>query len=261
MDATYLIKGNTFFNSTGATGTRTNGQVFTDTDETPTVFMTDVFYTNNSAAGDITDFDDGWQSKIITVIGADTGLTTIVHNAAKINLDGAADCVLEDNDAIQLEYDGTDWNEVSRSNKFGSVRTVTIELTTANIVDLADTPITLVAAQGADTLIEFISAYLILDYSGGALAEPSAPDDLVIEYDDGDDVSQEVDATGFIDQTNDEIRFVNSLLPAADPVTADLNDNKNDALRLFNTGSDYTIGASTSTMTVKISYRVHGLGL
>jgi len=133
--------------------------------------------------------------------------------------------------------------------------TATVELTAANILDLADTPITLVAAQGADTVIEFVSAVLIHD-AGTAYAEPSAPDDLVIQYaTSGTDVSAEIDSTGFLDQVTDEVRLI---LPAW-TATTDLVPDKNHALQLFNTGADLTTG--DGTMTVKITYRVHTLGL
>ena len=137
-----------------------------------------------------------------------------------------------------------------------SVGTLTakVELTSTNIKALVGTPITLVAAQGADTVIEFVSAVMIHD-AGTAYVEPSAPDDMVIEYDTGTDVSGSIDATGFLTVTSDEIRSV----PTTLALTVDLVPEKNAALRLLNTGGDYTTG--TGTMTLQITYRVHTLGL
>ncbi len=76
---------------------------------------------------------------------------------------------------------------------------------------------------------------------------------MVIEYEDGDNVSQEIDATGFLTVTDDEIRRVDNLA-TADPSTVDFADNKNDAIRLINTGSNYTTG--TGTMTVIKTYHI-----
>ena len=89
--------------------------IFEDADTTPSVENGWIFKTNNSAAKNITDFDDGVAGQIITIIGADSGKTTIKHNANYINLEGGTDFTPADNDVIQLIYDGTDWNEVCRS--------------------------------------------------------------------------------------------------------------------------------------------------
>ena len=244
-----------------SSGTSQTSTVVIDSDATPSVADADtnVFLATNDNL-DITDFDDGVNGQIIYLIATGTTTTTVKHDATKINLAGGADWVGDPTyrDTLSLEYNGTDWNELSRSGFEGGTHTITVELSSAKVLDLADTPITLVAAQGTGTLVEFVSAILIHD-AGTAYAEPSAPDDLVIEYENGDDVSQEIDSTGFLDQTVDEVRMVNSLVPSADPTTTDLEGNKNDALRLFNTGTDLTTG--TGTMTVKITYRVHVLGL
>jgi hypothetical protein len=139
--------------------------------------------------------------------------------------------------------------------------TTTVEISSAEILALNATPKTLAAAPGADRLIEFISAVLIMDSTATAYDGVAAGEDLVIEYEDGDDVSKEIETTGFIDQTNDEVRFVDSVLPSADPVPAgdDLNDNINDSIRLFLKSDEIATG--TGTMSVKITYRIHTLGL
>lgn len=139
----------------------------------------------------------------------------------------------------------------------GLTYTATIELSSANILDLADTPITLVAAPGTDKVLEFVSAVLIHD-AGTAYVEPSAPDDLVIEYSGGQDVTAAIDSTGFLTVTDDEARLVPFDVSVC-PITTDLVAIKNTAFQLFNTGSDLTTG--TGTMTIKVTYRVHTLGL
>jgi hypothetical protein len=153
-----------------------------------------------------------------------------------------------------LRADSTSPGTIANMVDHQSTHTATVELSSANLLALT-TPITLVAAQGADTLIEFVSALLIHD-AGTAYAEPSAPDDMVIQYNTtGSDVSASIDATGFLTTTTDEIRLVPSNLA----LTFDLLTEKNKALEIINTGSNYTTG--TGTMTVKVTYRVHTLGL
>ncbi len=129
----------------------------------------------------------------------------------------------------------------------------TVQLTAENMKALRASPFTLIAAQGADTLIEFISATIIYDFTA---VFTESTDNLVIEYASGTDVSATIETTGFLDQTNDEIRIVPSTLSLG----TDLVTEKNDAIRLFNTG-DGELGGTGSPVTVKVTYRVHTLGL
>lgn len=146
----------------------------------------------------------------------------------------------------------------------GNLKTATVSLTNVNIKALAATPIELVAAQGAGTLIEFVSAVLTLNYGSSNLIEPSAPDDLAIEYDDG--TGQQIitwDTTGFITTVADVVEIVNaaSVGGGAAAVTAAANVNKN--IVLINTGGNYAGNAEADTiMQVIVTYRVHSsLGL
>lgn len=92
---------------------------FTDADTTPDVNGGDRYSTNNSSAGNITDFDKGWSGQIITVTGNDSGLTTIVHGQG-VRLSNLRDFTLLDGDTLSIQYDGTDWLEVGRSYNNGS---------------------------------------------------------------------------------------------------------------------------------------------
>lgn len=140
----------------------------------------------------------------------------------------------------------------------GTTITDFLTITEAEIRDLVATPKTLINTPGADEVIEFISAVLILDSSGSAYAEPSAPDDMVIEYSTGTDVSASIDATGFIDQAGaDEARIVPSTLALTVDVVAEVNAS----IRLLNTGGDYTNAGTGGPMYVKVTYRVHNMGL
>ncbi len=145
-----------------------------------------------------------------------------------------------------------------------SILSATIDLTNVNIKALSGTPKELVAAQGANTLIEFVSATLIMEFGSEVLAEPSAPDDLAIEYDDGTGTQVATwDTTGFISNAADAMEIVNSASVGggASAIPAATNVNKN--LVLINTGTDYTGNASAdTTMKIYVTYRVHtSLGL
>ena len=141
--------------------------------------------------------------------------------------------------------------------------TDTITLSNADIKALATgTGKTLIAAQGAGYITEVTSVVLFLDYGSEVLAEPSAPDDIAINYDGvtGGQIATQ-DSTGFITSNADAIMIIpQAAISAATAVTAAANVNK--TVNLINTGSNYTGNASAdTTMTVKISYKVHYTGL
>ncbi len=172
-----------------------------------------------------------------------------------------------------LPADNSAWNDAAgfiRDNwdfletQFGvgitaTLQTASVDLTNAQIKDLADTPVELVAAPGVDKLLEFVSAVLILDFGTNVLVESA--DNLVIEHDSGVAVavSEVIETTGFIDAGADTITRA---IPVKDPIDASA-DIVNKNLALFNNGGDFTGNAAAdTTIRVIISYRVHtSLGL
>jgi hypothetical protein len=133
-----------------------------------------------------------------------------------------------------------------------------VELSNANIKALRGTKKELVASPGADKFLELVSALLILDYGSEALTE--SVDNMIIQYaTSGVDASAAIESTGFIDSTADTIALV---LPVG--LTGVVATNMvNNALELFNTGDGEFAGnaSNDTTMTVKITYRIHTAGL
>lgn len=97
----------------------------------------------------------------------------------------------------------------------------TVTVSSAEILALNATPKTIVAAPGAGKYIEFISATLWLDYNSAAYAGVATGEDLVFKWtdDSGSEVSQQIETTGFLDQTSDQVRTIGKvetvLTPAA----------------------------------------------
>jgi hypothetical protein len=122
------------------------------------------------------------------------------------------------------------------------------------VKQLRATPYELVAAQGANTLIQFISAMFVLDYGSEVFTE--SDDNLVIEYDAGSaiPVTDAIECTGFIDQAADTI--INAI-PIADAIDA-LADVANKNLALFNDGDGEFGGNASddSVLEVHVTYRV-----
>ena len=181
---------------------------------------------------------------------------------------------LKDDSILSEDFADEDWGDVSVSTNSVTldsgvvdstaiseeiIQYATVEISNSEIKALAATPKVLVVAPGADKLIELISATLILDYGSEVLAEPSAPDDLALEYDNG--LGTQIatwDTTGFITAGADTMEIVTGANIAA--VATATNVNKN--LVLINTGGEYTGNATNdTTVTVKVVYRIHTMGL
>ena len=132
-------------------------------------------------------------------------------------------------------------------------RTEKVSLTAAEIGALAASPKELVAAQGANKVIEFVSAYMQLNDDGTDYDDAASDGDLVIKHVDGDGVavSAAIDGDGFIDATAEAFaRF----LPIA-VATGTVAQLENTALVLDNNGAEFTTG--TRTAEVFVTYRVH----
>lgn len=131
----------------------------------------------------------------------------------------------------------------------------TVAVSNAEIKAMAASPKTLVAAPGANKVLEFVSAIIQLNAGSEALTESA--DNMAIRYTDGSGaiVSETIEATGFIDQVADTI---SNAIAKADAIVASASA-ANQALVLDNTGGDEYAGnaSADATLTVKIVYRVH----
>lgn len=150
-----------------------------------------------------------------------------------------------------LRYSGSAWVNVSD----GAPKWIEVAVASADILALRATPKTLVAAPGAGKLLEFCGAVLLLDATATAYVESAA--NLSIKYTDGSGakVSEDIEATGFIDQTADTMTTAR---PKLDAIVAK-SGSENKALVLHNIGAgEYTTG--TGVMRVKVGYRVWSTG-
>ena len=149
-----------------------------------------------------------------------------------------------------MAYDIENQIADSEGKVAGKVFENEITVSSAELLALATTAKELVPAPGADKVLEFVSA-VIKHNAGAAYVEADAPDEMVIQYSGGQDVSAEIDVTNFLVTTDDEIRFLVTTLAA----TVDLEALKNTSLVLFNSGTNWTTG--TGTVNVRITYRIH----
>lgn len=126
---------------------------------------------------------------------------------------------------------------------------VTVTVSSAELLALYATPKELVAAPGAGYALVLDSATLFLDYTGTAYAGIAAGEDLTIKYTNAAGATlATVEATGFLDATADALRFV---LPTT---TAAFTPVANAALVLHMLTGEIITG--NSPLKVQINYRV-----
>ena len=137
------------------------------------------------------------------------------------------------------------------------LRTDTVEISNSEIKALRATPKNLVVAPGTGKFLQFIEAVLILDYATNVLTE--SDDNLVIQYDGGQDASATIETSAWLVHNADAI----AVIPAATIAHVASASVVNDALELFNSGNGEIAGNAglDTTITVKITYIIHDLGL
>lgn len=127
----------------------------------------------------------------------------------------------------------------------------TVVVSSSELLALAASPKTLVAAPGAGKYLKFIGADLILDYNSAAYVEGTY--NAAIRYTDGSGVivSNEIETTGFLDQEADTMT---SVVPVKDAIVA-LSGAVNKPLVLDNVGGgEWTTG--DSPLNVVIRYEI-----
>lgn len=137
----------------------------------------------------------------------------------------------------------------------GKVLVAEVAISSAELLALRATPKTLVAAPGAGYVLEFVSLLLLLDATATAYVESAA--NLGVKFTDGAglQVSETIEATGFIDQTADTLIDAKPAASVAKTKTA----TENKALVLHNLGAgEYTTG--TGVMRAKLCYRKWSTG-
>lgn len=151
------------------------------------------------------------------------------------------------------------WIERSSGSAWESylppIRFTEVSLSSGELLALRATPKTLVAAPGSGLLLEFVGGVLLLDATATAYVESAA--NLAVRYTNGSGakVSDDIEATGFIDQTADTMT---SMRAKADAIVAK-SGSENKALVLHNIGAgEYTTG--TGVLRAKVSYRVWTTG-
>lgn len=126
-------------------------------------------------------------------------------------------------------------------------------ITSAQVLALNATPITLVAAPGAGKYLEFLGAAIFLDYGGTAYAS-DAGEDLVVKWTNaaGAAVSNSIDGTVF-HATADALAYARPLNTAADVLVSVVNS----ALVLHLLVGEWITG--NSPLKVRTWYREHKL--
>lgn len=124
-----------------------------------------------------------------------------------------------------------------------------VTLTSAQVKALKASPITLVAAPGADLAVVPVAVNLVVNY-GGTNAFTETADDLSIGYATDGEI-KEIESTGLIGETNDEWRYITfehaeTFIPA-----------ENEAVVITNLDDEIAGNAGAdNTIDVRLYYRV-----
>lgn len=121
-------------------------------------------------------------------------------------------------------------------------------------------PVTLVAAQGADTFIEFVSAHLFHDFATAGYDGVAAGEDLVISYTNaaGRELAR-IETTGFLDQASDQHRLVYFQPPAVNGTVGDITPVANSPLVIHTLVGSVFGAAGDTPLLVEVFYRVRDL--
>jgi hypothetical protein len=126
-------------------------------------------------------------------------------------------------------------------------------ITTAQLLAIRATPITVIAAPGAAKMISVITSSFHHEVAGTPVAyvEPDT-NNLVLEYADGTDITGAIEVTGFLTVTNDE--WITEA-PTFGATTVNPAATVNQAVQIFQTGAaELTTG--TGDMHYAIVYHI-----
>ena len=141
----------------------------------------------------------------------------------------------------------TNFNSIEIGDEL-QMKYVEVTVSSAELLALNATPKTLVAAPGANKMLEFVSAVLYKP-AGTAYAGIAAGEDLAIKYTDGSgaQVNTSLESDGFLDQTTAQLRLTKPIVTAVVPVA-------NSPLVLQLLTGEITTG--DSPLYVRVHYRV-----
>lgn len=131
---------------------------------------------------------------------------------------------------------------------------IDVTITSAQLLALNATPITLIAAPGANKAIIPLS---IVAYkaAGTAYAGIAAGEDIAIRYTNGSGtILMSFETTGFLDQATAQTRVATGIESAEGTASAEVNPTANAALVAHMTTGEITTG--TSDLKLRIYYRV-----
>lgn len=136
-----------------------------------------------------------------------------------------------------------------------SVQSALVTVSSAELLALNATPKTLVAAPGANKAIIFEGATLQMVYNSAAYTGVAVGEDLAFKYTNaaGAQVAG-CEATGFLDQTTNQVRYARYFTNAAAALVSDITPVANAPLVLHMLVGEIATG--NSPLYVKVYYRV-----
>lgn len=158
------------------------------------------------------------------------------------------DLVSLDEDRIDHETRIADLEDVAASD--GSPRFTEVFIASGEVIALSATPKVLLSAPGASRVIEFLGGVIFI--ASGSIPYVESGSNLAIRYvgSGGIQISEDIEATGFIDQSDD----VMTMVRPKHGTVATQAQCENQPIVLHNLGVEYTAG--DRHLRCKFGYRI-----
>lgn len=155
-----------------------------------------------------------------------------------------------------LTSDGTNWTSATNTAGAG-LQAVTVNLTSAQIKAIHGTPITVVPAQGANTIIMVVSAVARSFYGGTNVFVAGAAQEIVLYYSTLEEITNSFIGNAMITAAADRYAGY-GIDPSTSLSTQPLTDYDNRPITLYNPVVTEITGnaANNNTMRVQVIYWV-----
>ena len=205
-------------------------------------------------------------SSTSNVLALETNAGTAGSFALYISATSTAEAIKVDDGTVTFDETLTVTGQTTMTGGFnltastGVIKSATVTLTNANMLNLRATPIEVIPAVGAGDTVLILGGYLIFNYTG---AYTESADNMELRFNNttGTIISGVIEATGFVDATADAFIPI-PVVPTAVGLTVTAGELSNPSVVIMNTGSgEYGGGNAANTVTVVVYYSEITTGL
>jgi hypothetical protein len=167
----------------------------------------------------VTNLTNPENGQMVTISCGGSAAITIDHSTADnedIRLRGGEDTELDTYDTVTLQYQPTGriWREITRNIERQNVTERQSSLTSGQVLDLYNTPRTIITAPGSGYAVVPVGILFWLDYNYDSTPYTVAGQSLELRYTNAAGaLLMTIPVTGFLDQSSDQPRWLYPLAP------------------------------------------------